>query len=297
MKKLYLDKLDNLNMKNYVKRSASEDDYKTLINESCVAIDKTTGDIIFLYTDVGIDTTELVAGLKEIQYAKTERSAGLVTNSRVFGYRPRITMRSDFCSSASLTRENPHVSDLLAKLAMRMQELYKQYIPITFEEHTKRSTEIRPEWLIKDTLFSSGIVNKNNQLRYHRDAGNFENVFSCMLVLKGGVEGGFLSIPEYGVGVELKNNTVLMFNGQKLMHGVTPIKRQNTLSYRFSVVFYTLKSMWNCLEIGEEIDRIKKKKTEREFKRVEFTPEIKNKYRELYGKGDVKPKDYNNDSK
>lgn len=297
MKKLYLDKLDNLNMKNYVKRSASEDDYKTLINESCVAIDKTTGDIIFLYTDVGIDTTELVAGLKEIQYAKTERSAGLVTNSRVFGYRPRITMRSDFCSSASLTRENPSVAESLNKLALRMQELYKRYIPITFEEHAKRSTEIRPEWLIKDTLFSSGIVNKNNQLRYHRDAGNFENVFSCMLVLKGGVEGGFLSIPEYGVGVELKNNTVLMFNGQKLMHGVTPIKRQNNLSYRFSVVFYTLKSMWNCLEIGEEIARIKKKKTEREFKRVEFTPEIKNKYRELYGKGDVKPKDYNNDNK
>lgn len=279
-------------MKDYVKRSAKEEDYDLLVSEPCVGVDKDTGEIIFLYTDVGIETEELVEGLKSIQYQKTERSAGLVTNSRVFGYRPRITMRSDFCSSASLSRDNPSVTEQLNKLALRMQELYKEHIPLTFHEHSARATEIRPEWLIKDTLFSSGIVNKNNQLRYHRDAGNFDKVFSCMLVLKGGVDGGFLSVPEYGVGLELKNNTVLMFNGQKLMHGVTPIKRHNELSYRFSVVFYTLKSMWNCLEIGDEIARIKKIKTEREFKRAELTPEIKNKYREMYGKGEVKPKKY-----
>lgn len=279
-------------MKDYVKRSAKEEDYEILVSEPCVGVDSETGEIIFLYDEVGIDTSELVEGLKTVQYQKTERSAGLVTNSRVFGYRPRITMRSDFCSSASLTRDEPKVAEQLNKLALRMQELYKKYIPITFEEHSARAKEIKENWLIKDTLFSSGIVNKNNQLRYHRDAGNFDNVFSCMLVLKGGVEGGFLSVPEYGVGLELKNNTVLMFNGQKLMHGVTPIKRQNAMSYRFSVVFYTLKSMWNCLDIGDEIARIKKIKTEREFKRAEFTPEIKNKYRELYGKGDVKPKNY-----
>lgn len=292
MKRIYLSKLDNLNMKDYVKRSAKEDDYQTLVNEPCVGVDKDTGEIIFLYTDVGIDTEELVEGLKSVQYQKTERSAGLVTNSRVFGYRPRITFRSDFCSSASLSRDNPAVAEQLGKLALRMQELYQEYIPLTFEEHKLRAGEIKKEWLIKDTLFSSGIVNKNNQLRYHRDAGNFENVFSCMLVMKGGIDGGFLSVPEYGVGLELKNNTVLMFNGQKLMHGVTPIQRQNSLSYRFSVVFYTLKSMWNCLEIGDELARIKKTKTEREFKRAEMTPEIKNEYRKMYGKGDIKLKDY-----
>lgn len=283
MQKIYLSK-KNLDIRDYVKRSAKEEDYETLVSESCVGIDKDTNEIIFLYTDVGIDTEKLVEGLKGVQYQKTERSAGLVTNSRVFGYRPRITMRSDFCSSASLNRDNPEVSVLLNKLGLRMQELYREYIPLTFQEHSTRVKEIRPEWLIEDTLFSSGIVNKNNQLRYHRDAGNFDNVFSCMLVLKGGVEGGYLSIPEYGVGLELKNNTVLMFNGQKLMHGVTPIKRQNELSYRFSVVFYTLKSMWNCLEIKDEISRIKKIKTEREFKRAELTPEIKESMRKAYYK-------------
>ena len=183
-------------MKDYVKRSATEQDYTQLITESCVGIDKDTNEIIFLYTTIGIDTGELVEALKDVTYQKTERSAGLVTNSRVFGYRPRITMRSDFCSSASLTRENPKVAELTEKLALRMQELYQENIPDTFAEHKARSTEIRQEWLIKDTLFSSGIINKNNQLRYHRDAGNFEKVFSCMLVLKGGAEGGCLSVPE-----------------------------------------------------------------------------------------------------
>jgi len=284
MQKLFLSKKTNIDLKDFVKRSAKEEDFQTLVSTPCVGYDKETGETIFLYTEIGTNTEELVKQLKDVQYQKTERSAGLVTNSRVFGYRPRITMRSDFCSSASLSRENPVVTGIVGKLALIMQKLYKEHIPLTFQEHLESSKKIKQEWLIKDTLFSSGIINKNNQLRYHKDAGNFDNVFSCMLVLKGGIEGGFLSIPEYGIGVELKNNTVLMFNGQKLMHGVTPIKRQNDLSYRFSLVFYTLKTMWNCLEIGEELGRIKKIKTAREFKRATLTPEKKEQYRVSYRK-------------
>lgn len=284
MRNLYFSRKD-IDTKDYVKRSAEEDDYETLVDEYCVGKDKDTNEIIFIYTDVGFETDELTEALKNVQYQQSERSAGLVTNSRVFGYRPRITFRSDFCSSASLSRDNPLVNSIVERIALRMQELYKLYNPSLFEEHRQKAVgKIKPNWLIKDTIFSSGIINKNNQLRYHKDSGNFDNVFSCMLVLKGGISGGYLSIPEYGVGIELKNNTVLMFNGQKYMHGVTPIKRQNAIAYRFSLVFYTLKSMWNCLEITDELTRIKKLKTEREFKRAELNEDDKAEYRRKYGK-------------
>lgn len=287
MQKRYLDKRD-IKLKDYSKRSAKEEDYSILINEECVGYDKETGEIIFLHAQIGEDTTELVEALKSIQYQKSERSGGLVTNSRVFGYRPRITMRADFCSAASLTKDSPKAVQLLGKLALSMQKLYSEYISETFAKHKEVVEEkIKPEWLIKDTIFSSGIVNKNNQLRYHLDSGNFSDVFSCMLVLKGnGVEGGFLSIPSYDIGLELKNNHVLLFNGQNLLHGVTPIQRRNATAYRFSVVFYTLKTMWNCLPVSEEIERIKKRKTEREFRRAELTPEKKDAMREAFAKGE-----------
>jgi len=119
-----------------------------------------------------------------------------------------------------------------------------------------------------ESIFTSGIVNENNPLKYHFDTGNFKDVFSCMVVFKNGVENGFLSLPEYDVGFQLPNNSIFLFDGQGILHGVTPITRQTPESYRYSVVYYSLKRMWQCLEIDEELARIRKKKTSRERARA-----------------------------
>ncbi len=93
-------------------------------------------------------------------------------------------------------------------------------------------------------------------------------VYSCMIVFKGGIGGGYLSVPEYGVGFQLPNNSLFLFDGQGILHGVTPIRRQNDLAYRFSVVYYSLKRMWACLEVDEELARVRTKKTQRERTRM-----------------------------
>lgn len=125
------------------------------------------------------------------------------------------------------------------------------------------------DYVIQDSAFTSGIINKNNPLKYHFDRGNFVDVWSNMLVFKHRIEGGFLSCPEFDIGFELKHNSLLMFDGQGILHGVTPIKRHGPESYRYSIVYYSMRQMWQCRPLGEEIDRIRKKKTERERKRLE----------------------------
>lgn len=60
-----------------------------------------------------------------------------------------------------------------------------------------------------------------------------------------------------------------MFDGQGLLHGVTPIFKKTARAVRYSIVYYSMRQMWNCLPITDELIRIRKKKAERETKRLE----------------------------
>lgn len=258
----------NLNYKDFIKRSAVESDYETLIRESCVGVEN--GEIKFIYQELDWDTRDIVDALKKIKYHEGKRSRGLVSRSRIFGYRPRLEMRTDFCSSTSLASESPDEHALVCSLAKRIEELYQNTHPEGFKRHADVTAEkVKGEWRIENSIFTSGIINKNNPLKYHFDTGNFNGVYSCMPVFKSGVKGGYLSLPEYGIAVELKNNSIFMFDGQSIMHGVTPITYESPLSYRYSIVYYSLKRMWQCLEIDEELARVRQKKTKRERLRMQ----------------------------
>jgi hypothetical protein len=88
-----------------------------------------------------------------------------------------------------------------------------------------------------------------------------------MIVFKGDVRGGHLVIPEIDISIEVADNTVSIFDGQDLLHGVSPITYLHKDSYRYSIVYYSLSRMWQCMEVEEEIDRIRKVKMKREIKR------------------------------
>lgn len=274
----------NINYKDYVKRSAKEGDYSLLINEPTVGV--LNGKVKFIYDIItDRDMSDIVHACKTIKYQESERSNGLVTRSRTFGYRPRITFRNDFCSISSLAGESAQAHTVIASYAKVVEEIYAKYNPETHTKHKQQVEEtIKPQWKIEDSVFTSGIINKNNPLRYHFDAGNIPDVASCMLVFKQDIEGGYLAMPEYGVGVELVNNSILIFDGQSIMHGVTPIRQLSENAYRYSLVYYSLKSIWNCLPLDEEIARIRNKKTERERIRANMSEELKQEYIKKYSK-------------
>ena len=59
-----------------------------------------------------------------------------------------------------------------------------------------------------------------------------------------------------------------MFDGQGLVHGVTPVEAGEDAVYRYSVVYYSLRMMWQCLTTWEEVERARVLKTKREQKRA-----------------------------
>lgn len=97
-----------------------------------------------------------------------------------------------------------------------------------------------PEWRLEGSIFSSGVCNKNSQIQYHRDFGNFKGVYSCMIGLKDGIQGGHLICPEIDLKFEIADGSLLVFNGQDLIHGVSPIVKTKPGAYRYTIVFYTL---------------------------------------------------------
>lgn len=82
------------------------------------------------------------------------------------------------------------------------------------------------------------------------------------------MKGGGLSIPEIDTYIDLQDNTLLIFDGQELLHGVTPIAKQSKKSYRYTVVYYSLIQMWKCLTITEEMLAKRKRRFNKEAKRA-----------------------------
>lgn len=243
-------------------------DFKELIGESCIVREAKGGPPVIVYLELGEDLSALGNALRTIRYEKSGRTGGLPTISRTFGYAPRVVLRRDFCGSASLNAEEPRTYALIKDAARMAAQHYQRHAPVIYDRHMTDAGKVLPAYRIADTPFTSGIINRNNQLRYHFDSGNFKDVWSAMFVFKKGVSGGFLSCPEYGLGFELKNNSLLLFDGQSVLHGVTPITLLSPSSYRLSIVYYSLAGLWRCLSPQDEITRIRKVRTEREKRRA-----------------------------
>lgn len=259
-----------INMDEFKLRSALESDCKTLITESTLIVDNGTIKVIYLdLDDFNFDQAEIVKALKTIKYETSERSGGLKTTSRIFGYAPRVVMRKDFCSATSLINDYPKEHAIVCNYAERVSKIYEEIDPDIYTKHNDLANKVLPDWKIKGSPFTSGIINKNNPLKYHFDTGNFVDVYSCMLGFKHNIKGGYLALPQYDVMLEIKDNSVLIFDGQNILHGVTPFVQLSEDAYRYTIVYYSLKAMWACLPVNEEIIRIRNLKTKREFRRAE----------------------------
>ncbi len=257
-----------LDYRDFIKRSALDSDAPEVITQDTTLRDARTGHIMAIYK-TGLLTGEMAAALKAIRYQKNTRANGLTTTSKIFGYRPRFTLRQDYCSQASLSVDQPDLHRVVAEYGRKVAGIYLEHWPSMALAHAANvKAKVRPEWMIEGTPFTSGIVNKNNPLKYHLDRGNFKGVASCMAAFRSEVSGGRLAMPEYGVSFEIADGSVTIFDGQDILHGVTPIVKTHRDGYRFTVVYYSLAQMWKCETLDGELARIRNLKTVREAKRI-----------------------------
>jgi hypothetical protein len=256
-----------LDIKELRNRGAKAEDFKTLIDEDTVVTHN--GKIIIVYIKrVDEDMSPMVEALNNIKYSTSSRTNGLITTSRIFGYAPRNLLRNHPCRAVSLASEQPDEHSVVKKYADVASKYYRLHNPELAEKHLAMTDEnVKDNYRIGSSMFTSGIVNHNNPLRYHFDAGNYKEVWSAMFAFKKNIEGGFLSMPELDIGFKCSDSSLLLFDGQSILHGVTPITKTSEDAVRYTVVYYSLKQMWSCESPGDEIQRMRMKRAEIEIKK------------------------------
>lgn len=257
-----------LDLNKYKKRSALDSDYKHFIDKSTSIFVNGNLEIVYI-DDVNEDLNIIFEAINNIKYIKNTRSSGLISTSRIFGYSPKIITRNQPCRLTTLATEFPKQHFIVEQAAKIAKKYYEKYNPEKALLHTKTTNEfVLPQYRISDTMYTSGIINENNPLKYHFDSGNFVGTWSAMFAFRKNTKGGHLSIPELNVGIEIKNNSLLLFDGQSLLHGVTPIQKLSKDAKRFTIVYYSLKQMWNCKPIDEEIIEMRKRRDDIERRKA-----------------------------
>jgi hypothetical protein len=239
------------------------------ITTAGIYVDEETNEPFLVYMPMPEDMVpELRQAVRSVKYSSsgvTRQQLGIENHSRTFGMAPRKPFQTrEACRPTSLSYEQPNEHDVLVRTADRLSQIMRQIAPDVYEKDVQETAEVDKEWRIsEDSLWTSGVINKTSTLPYHYDGNNF-NMWSAMPVVRRGIRGGALSMPEYGVTVECRDGWVLFFPGYRYLHGVTPIVHTAKDAYRYSVVYYCLRGMKDCFTYAVEQAEARKKRTARE---------------------------------
>lgn len=247
------------------KAKATDDDYLQVIDYPCIL--KENGKTAIVYDDAPEDTAALLEVCKRIKYSTADRTDGMISRSRTFGFQPRIPIRRNFCSTASLTREDPVSTSELFRWGSLTSRWMAQHAPSQYAAQLYSWGRVLPCWKIPASVWTSGIVNWTNPLPYHCDRGNFLRSWNAMVVMSKGVQGGKLVMPGYGIAFDFAKAPrprIITFDGSHALHGVSPIYRFSEDAYRYSVVWYALNGLSRGLQPEAELARIRVLKTHKE---------------------------------
>jgi len=128
---------------------------------------------------------------------------------------------------------------------------FAELLPQRHSAQREAADKIDPAFLVPQTVFTTITVNKTFRTAAHRDAGDFTNGLSNLLVLSnnGNYTGGYLILPEVRIAVNVRPGDLLLVNNHEYIHGNTPIELQDETAERVSLVCYLREKM---LELGSK---------------------------------------------
>ena len=236
------------------------------VSEAGIYRDRATGEAILLYAPYPAKITSLRKAVLDTNYSTTLRASGTRNNSRVFGFTNRsAVLQRESCTPTSLSWESPDAQMTLNETAEVLGGYLRDQLPEVFEHDLGQISEVLPEWrMTEDALWTSGVINQASALPYHRDGSNFDT-WSAMPVVRRGMDGGNLHMPEFGITINCRDGWALWFNGHAYVHGVTPLSPRSKDGYRYSIVFYAKRGMKDCHTYAVEVGEARKRRAEREL--------------------------------
>lgn len=123
----------------------------------------------------------------------------------------------------------------------QVDALYKKYVPDRYKKQYAKAKET--PFKIANTAFTTITTNINFQTSIHKDAGDDEEGFGNLAVVeRGKYTGGETCLPQYGIGVDVREGDVLFMDVHE-WHGNLPIVCHKGAE-RLSIVCYLRKNIW-----------------------------------------------------
>ena len=244
------------------------------VNEAGIYRDRATGEAILVYAPMPGGVTNLRQTVLNLSYGTTLRASGTRNVSKTFGFTTRsAVLRREACTPTALTWESPESQIVLNDTADALGNYLREVLPEVYEHDYQKIEAVLPEWrMTEDALWTSGVINQSSALPYHRDGSTFDT-WSAMPVVRRGMDGGHLHMPEYDITINCRDGWALWFNGYAYVHGVTPMKSRAKDGYRYSIVFYAKRGMKDCHTYAVEIGEARARRTAREASMAETTEE------------------------
>ena len=128
---------------------------------------------------------------------------------------------------------------------------FRELLPVRWSAQRAAADRIDEAFLVPGTVFTTITVNKTFRTAAHRDAGDFSEGMSNLLVLSnnGNYTGGYLVFPEYRMAVNVRPGDLLLVNNHEIIHGNTPIVLEDDKAERISLVCYFREKM---LDLGSK---------------------------------------------
>jgi hypothetical protein len=170
-------------------------------------------------------------------------------NSGIAGWYDRYP-RAPFGRATAYTQHHYSKFEKSFPFLQSLNRGFKELMPQRWSNQRKAADTLDQRFLVPDTVFTTITVNKTFRTACHRDAGDFNDGLSNLLVLSnnGKFTGGYLVFPEYRIAVNVRPGDLLLVNNHEVIHGNTPIETYDD-GERISLVCYLREGM---LELGSK---------------------------------------------
>ena len=186
-------------------------------------------------------------------------SRGNISHSGIVGFfdKPSPQQKSELkkhfgkvpanvCRTTAFNNKNPKLFEEALPFFKTIDKTYQKLAPKHYKSQLNYSNTIRPEFMIKNTTFTTVTTNFNWQTAIHTDKGDYgDGLGNLTVVGTDDYGGGYFGFPEWDIGVDLRSRDVIIADVHQ-PHCNTPMTNKTPSSTRLSFVCYLRTDMSKC---------------------------------------------------
>lgn len=247
-----------------------------IIDETACIVDADQGEVVAVQI---LGEQQLASAIaQQLRHIKWEglgnegRMSGISVEHHTFGYAAPAPLRSRWaCTKCRFDRNYPDAAELIYDFTATAERRFREHAPDAYRQSAEAVLDAVPDaWLIRGTPWTSGIINNTAALPFHKDSGNIRSSWSAMLAARHGIGGGMLYLADYDVYLAVPHGSISIFDGQSVLHGVTPFTVTSHDAWRYTLVAYAKNGMKSCSpNPADEVERAAIRATDADRRKAE----------------------------